>query len=123
MPLSIKSHVEDSIAILELAGQLTVGPALSGLREDARKVLGSAKLSGLILQVSQVTQADSAGLGELTLVYTMASRRGCPIRLVEASPHLRKMLEVTHLDGLLPSASDLDTAKEDIKQAVSQARG
>ena len=120
MPLNIKSRVEDSFAILELAGQLTVGPALGGLRHDARKLLGSPKLSGLILQVSEITAADSAGLGELTLVYTMATKRGCPIRLVEVNPHLRKMLEVTHLDGLLPSAADIDTAKEDMKHALSE---
>ncbi len=115
MALSIKSHVEDDFGILELAGQLTLGPGLSILRDDARKVLGTKKLSGLILHVSQVTQADSAGLGELTLVYTLASKRGCPIRLVQVTPHLRKMLEVTHLDGLLPATEDIGMAKAEMK--------
>lgn len=115
MPLTVKSRMEDGFAILELSGQLTLGPALPGLREDARKALGSAKVSGLILQVSQITQADSAGLGELTIVYTLATKRGCPVRLVQATPHLKKMLEVTHLDGLLPSTNDIATAKSEMK--------
>jgi len=122
MPLNIESRVEDSFAILELAGQLTVGPGLSTLRDDARKLLSSSKLSGLILHVSQITQADSAGLGELTLVYTLATKRGCPIRLVEASPHLRKMLEITHLDGLLPSAADINSAKQEMKHSLAEPR-
>ncbi|MBV9405980.1 MAG: STAS domain-containing protein [Acidobacteriaceae bacterium] len=122
MPLNIESRLEDSFAILELAGQLTVGPALSTLRDDARKLLSSSKLSGLILHVSQITQADSAGLGELTLVYTLATKRGCPIRLVEASPHLRKMLEITHLDGLLPSAADINSAKQEMKHSLAEPR-
>lgn len=115
MALTIKSRFEEDFGILELAGQLTLGPGLSSLREDARKVLGGRKLAGLILYVPEVRQADSAGLGELTLVYTLATKRGCPIRLVEASAHLKKMLEVTHLDGLLPAVDDIRTAKAEMK--------
>jgi anti-anti-sigma factor len=116
MALTIRSRFEDGFGILELAGQLTLGPKLSSLREDARKVLGNARLSGLILQVSEVTQADSAGLGELTFVYTLATNRGCPVRLVQAGAHLKRMLEVTHLDALLPTADDLATAKAEMKR-------
>lgn len=109
--LKVKARVEDGFAILELAGQLKLGPELSVLRDDVRKALGGDRISGVILQVSQVTEADSAGLGELTLVYTLASKRGYPIRLVQAGPHLKKMLEVTHLDGLFPEAADIRGAK------------
>ncbi len=116
MPLTIKSRIEDGFAIVEIAGQLTLGPGLPVLREDIRKMLGAKQLSGLILQVSEVTQADSSGLGELTMVYTLATKRGCAIRLVEASARLKKMLEVTHLDGLLPTATDIPSAKAEIQK-------
>lgn len=115
MALKVRSRVEDGFAILEVAGQLTLGPELPALRDDARRVLGSGKLSGVIVQVSEVTQADSAGLGELTMLYTLASKRGYPIRLVDASPRLRKMLEVTHLDGLFPAAEDIRAAKAQMR--------
>jgi anti-anti-sigma factor len=116
VPLTVTSHVEDGFAILELSGSLTLAPSLTTLRDNARQVLGIGNLSGIILRVSQVMQADSAGLGELTVIYTMATKRGCPIRLVEASPSLRKMLELTHLDGLLPTTSDVTAAKAEMKQ-------
>ncbi|MBV9294809.1 MAG: STAS domain-containing protein [Acidobacteriaceae bacterium] len=115
MPLTITSRIEDNLAILELAGSLTLGPSLKALRENARELLKSANVSGIILRVAQVTNTDSSGLGELTVVYTFASRRGCPIRLVEVTPRLRQMLELTRLDGLLPSAIDLVTAKKELK--------
>ncbi len=115
MPLSVTSRFEDNFAIIEIAGPLTLGPALSSLRESAREVLSKNKLAGIILSVAQLTQTDSAGLGELTVVYTIATKRGCPIRLVEVSPHLRKMLEMTRLDGLLPTASDVAAAKAEMK--------
>ncbi len=116
MPLTVKSHVEDGFAILELSGSLTLAPSLGTLRENARQLLSTPKLSGVILQVSELTQTDSAGLGELTVVYSMAAKRACPIRLVEASPNLRKMLEVTRLEVLLPCANDVKSAKAEMKQ-------
>jgi len=115
MALEIKSRVEDGFAILDLAGQLTLGPGLPSLRDGARKILSGNKPAGLILRVCDITQLDSAGLGELTVVYTLATKRGCPLRLVEVSPALRKMLEVTRLDGLLPSAANVSQAKAEMR--------
>ncbi len=116
MPLSVTSRIEDGFAILELAGSMTLSPSLNALRDTAREVLNTNKLSGLILRVAGVTATDSAGLGELTVVYTFATRRKCPLRLVEVSPSLHKMLELTRLDGLLPSAPDIATAKKELRE-------
>lgn len=114
MLLNIESRIEDKFAVLDISGALTLGPSLHTLREAARKALDNNKLSGLILRVDGVTSTDSAGLGELTIVYTSATRRGCPIMLVEVSPNLRKMLETTRLDALLPSANDVASAKKQL---------
>jgi anti-sigma B factor antagonist len=116
MPLTVSSRLEDNFAILELAGTLKLGPSLSTLRETARRALNGNKVAGMILRVAEVTSVDSAGLGELTVVYTLASKRGCPIMLVEVNPTLRKVLEITHLDALLPSAADMESAKKRLKE-------
>jgi anti-anti-sigma factor len=111
MPLSITSRVENEIAILDLEGALTLGPTLRGLREVTLEVLNQRRPTGLIIQVAKVTTADSAGLGELTVAYTYTSKRGCRIALAGVNPNLRTMLEITRLDGLLPIAEDLNSAK------------
>jgi anti-anti-sigma factor len=117
LPLKIDPRLEDGFAILELSGSLTLGPHLSALRRTARDFLDSNKVSGLILQVSGLTRTDSSGLGELTVVYSLASRRKCPILLVGVSAALGNMLEMTHLDGLLPAVADLASAKRQLKRA------
>src|SRR6476660_7598194 len=104
MALQITSRTEESFGILDLTGSLTMGPSLSALREAAREVLSGGELSGLMLGVGDVTTVDSAGLGELTIVYTFASKQKCPIRLVEVNPSLHKVLEMTRLDELLRAA-------------------
>ncbi len=116
MPLEVTSRVEDDFGILELAGSLTLGPSLITLRDCVRQLLSTNRLCGVILRVAGVTNTDSSGLGELTVVYTLARKRGCPIRLVEVSSNLHKMLELTRLDGLLPSTNDVSTAKAEMKQ-------
>ena len=116
MSLDVTSRVEDDFGILELSGSLTLGPSLNALRDNARQLLSTKKLAGVILRVAEVTNTDSSGLGELTVVYTLATKRGCPIRLVEVSSSLHKMLELTRLDGLLPSTSSVTSAKAEMKQ-------
>lgn len=116
MPLTIDAHVEEGLAIVELSGALTLGPHLPALRRAAREVLERNQVSGLILQVSGLTATDSSGLGELTVMYSLAARRKCPILLVGVSPTLNAMLEMTHLDGLLPTAPDMASAKKQLKR-------
>lgn len=115
MPFSVTARSEEEFAVLELSGPLTLSPALSSLRETARKALGAPRLSGLILQVSGVTMADSAGLGELTIVYTFASQRACPLRLVGATPSFRKVLEMTRLEDLFHPVDTMLTAKRQMR--------
>ena len=114
MALTVTHRVEEGFGILHLAGSLTLGPSLNGLREAAKQVLASAKLSGLILQVEQVTSVDSAGLGELTIVYNFANRQRLGIRLVGTTPSLLKMLDMTRLEELLPPAKDMPSAKREL---------
>ena len=121
MPLTVISRIEDSFAILELTGSLTLGPTLSTLRETARQVLSASKVSGVILHMAGVTVTDSSGLGELTVVYTLASQKKCPIRLVMVSPNLKKMLEMTRIDELLPASADVSAAKSDLKRKAATA--
>jgi anti-anti-sigma factor len=115
-PLIITPRVEDEIGILEVSGGLMLGPSLSGLRNSARQLLDGHKLKGLIVDAHAVKQTDSAGLGELTVVYTITTKKNCPLRLVGVRPELRKVLELTRLDGLMPIAEDLETAKREMKK-------
>ncbi len=111
MPLTVRPRIENEIALLELEGSLTLGPDLQGVREAAKRLLAESKPRGLILDVKKVTGADSAGLGELTVVYSLASRQSCAVALACVPQNLATMLQVTHLDGLLPAGATVPEAK------------
>lgn len=112
MALNVASRVENEIGILDLEGALTLGPALRRVRETARDLLARSGITGLVVKVDAVIAADSAGLGELTVVYTYTSQAHCKLALAGPNPKLGAMLEVTRLDGLLPMAGDLMAAKK-----------
>jgi anti-anti-sigma factor len=114
MALTVTQRMEEGFGILQLAGSLTLGPSLNALREMAKQVLANGKLSGLILQVTEVTSVDSAGLGELTIVYGFANRQRLGIRLVGTTPSLLKMLDMTRLEELLRPAKDMQSAKQEL---------
>jgi anti-anti-sigma factor len=114
--------MEENVGILELSGALTLGPSVMALRKDARQLIKANTLAGLIVDMGAVTQTDSSGLGELTLVYTLAAMNHCPLRLVKVRPDLQKMLAITRLDGILPMAEDVESAKSElIKMRSKQA--
>jgi anti-anti-sigma factor len=106
--------MEEGFGILQLSGSLTLGPSLNALRETAKQVLANGKLSGIILLVNDITSVDSAGLGELTIVYGFANRQRLGIRLVGTTPSLLKMLDMTRLEELLPPAKDMQSAKQEL---------
>jgi anti-sigma B factor antagonist len=114
MALTVTHRVEDGFGILHLVGSLTLGPSLNGLRESAKQLLAGAKLNGLILQVGEVTSVDSAGLGEMTVVYNFANRQRLGIRLVGSTQSLLKMLDMTRLEELLPPSKDMPSAKREL---------
>lgn len=115
MPLTIQTRKEDPYLVIGLSGALTLGPGLQALQAEVRKALDGSTPKGLLLDVSEVSVVDSAGLGELTVIYSVASRKGCPLVLVGVTPHIRHILEVTRLDALLPSSPDFASAKKTMK--------
>lgn len=116
MPLTVTHRMDEDVAVLELSGSLNLGPSLVGVRNKARELLDGNKPKGLIIDVGSVSRADSSGLGELTVVYTLASKKNCPMRLINVKPELKKLLELTRLDRVLPSSPDVASARADIRK-------
>jgi anti-anti-sigma factor len=101
MALSVTSQLDRKFHVLAVTGNLTSGPDLTRLQRAARRALESGTADGLILDLSGTPQADSAGLGELTVIYSLCVRNGFTLILKGVSDQLRRMLASTHLDALL----------------------
>jgi anti-anti-sigma factor len=122
MPLSITSRPDRNFQVITLTGNLTLGPHLKIVQQTARTALETASPDALILDVAGIKYTDSAGLGELTVVYSLCTRKNCALILVGVPNQLRQMLDLTRLDVLLPSAADIEAAKRIVRARSSHRR-
>jgi len=112
MSLEIRITKYGDIVNLSLDGNLTLGPQLRQLSQKAEGLLTESKPRALFLDMAAVKMLDSAGLGELMILYTNAGQRNCHLCLLHAPQHIVKLLEVTKLSEILRCFPDHATASQ-----------
>lgn len=86
--------------VVWLRGELDVAEAVA-----ARKFFAAVAARGgshVVVDVTDLVFIDAAGVSVLAAAARMAARAGGWLRLVDASPMLRRILHIVHLTGLLP---------------------
>jgi anti-sigma B factor antagonist len=84
------------VTVLGLSGRVTLGDESSHLRNTIKELLRQGK-KRLVLDLSQVTYIDSAGLGTLVAAYTSARNEGGDIRLASITSRFDELLNITKL--------------------------
>jgi len=64
----------------------------------------------LVLDLSCVERIDSAGLGELVVLYMWAQAKGSSIKVAAPEGRVRRLLELTNLASVFPVHSTLEEA-------------
>src|ERR1043166_201620 len=75
MSILLRLRHEGSIAIAGVRGSLTLSPTLRGFKKQIERSFTDAT-RGLVLDLAEVPEMDSAGIGELVALYSSAKRRG-----------------------------------------------
>ncbi|HKR25806.1 MAG TPA: STAS domain-containing protein [Acidobacteriaceae bacterium] len=102
MPLDTTiESLSDRAAIINLSGSMTARSPLKNLEMQIEETMAQGVVH-LILDVSNVDFVDSAGLGVLVHAYNKLRQKGGSLRLCGVQPRLRKILQTTHTDKLLP---------------------
>jgi len=74
--------------------------------EDLRREVLEQSDSRVIIDLSRVTKIDSAGLGQLMSCYSHLVRNQGSLKVVNALPEVRKLLDMTGISKLIPAFSD-----------------
>lgn len=98
----------DKILRMELSGRVTLGPQLVEFGRKAGEQVTSQRPRGVLLNIAGVEEMDSAGLGELVILYTLAGQIGARVCFVQPSPRIVHLLETTRLAGILPHFGSAD---------------
>ena len=92
--------------IMKLSGPLTL-QTLFEFQHAARQ----EGTKPIILDIAGVPYMDSAGLGSVISVYVSCQRTNRGFALFGLSERIRTLLEVTHVNGLVPCFDALDAAE------------
>ena len=79
------------------------------LEELRREVLEQSD-SRVIIDLSRVTRIDSAGLGQLMSCYSHLVRNQGSLKVVNATPEIKKLLDMTGISTLIAAFSDENEA-------------
>ena len=105
--MSFKATVRHTgdVAIVDLAGRLTLGEGSGGMRTTIKDLLaqGSRKV---LLNLNEVSYIDSTGLGELISAYASVTNVGGQIKLLNTQSRVRDLLTITKLHIVFEDFSD-----------------
>lgn len=93
-------HVEmrktGAVVVVDLKGKLTAGLGDQILRETIDELLAE-NWKGILLNLSEVSFMDSAGVGELVAGLRTAKRFGAELKLLNASERVHSTLYIARL--------------------------
>jgi anti-sigma B factor antagonist len=97
-------HVGD-VAVVDLAGRLTLGEGSGTLRNTIKNLIAGGE-KAIVLNLKDVSHLDSSGLGEMVGAYASMSNAGGQIRLLHTQDKAKDLLIVTKLYTVFPNYSD-----------------
>jgi len=92
-------HAGD-VAVLVVAGRITLGDASLALQEKIRGLITEGHTK-IVVNLSGVTFMDSAGIGELVTGFVSVSHSRGKMKVCELTKRMRDLLQVTRLYSVL----------------------
>jgi anti-sigma B factor antagonist len=111
MPLesAIIRQPGEGLALGVLEGRLEYGPELQNIKTQLMPLVEKPG-TVLILDLSKIEYADSAGLGMLLFLNGAAKDVGASLRLAGPSPRLIEIFQITHTAAIFIVDPDIDTS-------------
>jgi anti-anti-sigma factor len=102
-PLSLRTFVEGDATIVQCTGKLTAG--LTGiLRDEVKRLIPESKK--IVLDLTDLTQMDSMGLGTIVGLYVSAKASGTTLILINLSQRVRDLFRITNVWSILEVYGD-----------------
>lgn len=96
MALTIRERQNGLVTILELEGELRLGPETEALREHVKKSL-KADRTRLLLQLARLQRIDSVGIGTIIDAIREAREAGGDLRLLQLSQSVEAVFDLLQL--------------------------
>jgi len=108
MQFRMSTRTLDGILVIDCSGKLIFGEESARLRETVKQLLTHSPQ--LVLNLRDVSQVDSGGLGTLVSLFTSARNAGGAMKLARLSQHVGDLLHVTKLVTIFEIFDDEEKA-------------
>lgn len=102
------------VAVLQFRAAAELTHSAQELDQLRREVLEQSD-SRVVIDLSRVTKIDSAGLGQLMSCYSHLVRNQGGLKVVNATPEVKKVLDMTGISSLIHSFNDEQEAVQSFK--------
>jgi anti-sigma B factor antagonist len=93
------------VAVLDIAGKITIGEGDVMLREKVQELLDAGE-TRILLNLEKVKYMDSAGIGELVACYKRAKEKEGTVKLLNPSGKVYDLLQLTKLEEVFDTFRD-----------------
>ena len=107
--LQINESEQSGIAVVALAGELTLDDGDLAFGRYADQLIAAGKLQ-IVLDLSDVTYIDSAGVGMLVAKSKRVAERGGSIRLARLTPRSHHLMGMLKLKLVFEVYEDIEAA-------------
>jgi anti-sigma B factor antagonist len=94
--LSITQRRSDSVVILDLQGKIRLGEGNLELHQTLRRLVEEGEKK-ILVNLSDVSNIDSSGLGELIAGYATLQKNGGDLKLLNLTERVSEIMMITKL--------------------------
>ena len=96
--MSVKVTIQeiDGVSVAELSGRIILGEESGALRDAVKNLIAAGKKK-IVLNMSNVTYIDSAGLGALVAAHVSSKTEGASVKLCALGQKFHEVLQLTRL--------------------------
>jgi anti-anti-sigma factor len=110
LKLSLETRYKGDIIIVHCQGRIVYRDEAAALSRVVGEVMPHARK--LVLDLSGVSSMDSAGIGELALLYTWSQKENTDFKVAGPNTLVRSLLDLTNLNSVLQIHSSVENALE-----------
>jgi anti-sigma B factor antagonist len=105
---SVSVRQEGPVTVVDISGTVTYNEA-GALHETFLELLRKGRTK-ILLNLSNVTQLDSSGIGALARAFATVRGKGGDLKMMQLSKQVQRLLEITNLCTIFEDYSDETSA-------------
>lgn len=103
--LQLQTSVVEGATLVQCDGHLTFDVA-ADFKNQVKALIPTAKK--IVLDLTNLTYMDSAGLGAVVSIYVSAKKAGCELQLINLTKRVKELLGITHLLSTFAACSEFN---------------